>query len=251
MLWRNRARMKAVGFHPKRRGASGHGTLFILFLILLLNSALGNILKDERNRSLVPLLRLSSACQAELNAQRECKTIERDARRRIGGSESNVKTRKGRMSRGEAPLRSLGGVSLKRRLAHPHPDVDDCKQFGGECYTFFSLNWVCLYGHFGNKRRPSNDSRFDETTFLVSDFWKEQQKRSNFWSWTRETRQTIWNYFPITQTATKRTTTRNKWGGGGPNDDRLQVERTGPVFLFHTQKETQPPNFASTTLIKR
>lgn len=40
-------------------------------------------------------------------------------------------------------------------------------------------------------------------------------------------------------------------GGGGPNDDRLQVERTGPVFLFHTQKETQPPNFASTTLIKR
>lgn len=119
MLWRNRARMKAVGFHPKRRGASGHGTLFILFLILLLNSALGNILKDERNRSLVPLLRLSSACQAELNAQRECKTIERDARRRIGGSASNVKTRKGGMSRGEAPLQSLGGVSLKRRLAHP------------------------------------------------------------------------------------------------------------------------------------
>ncbi|KZS08695.1 Uncharacterized protein APZ42_027411 [Daphnia magna] len=119
MLWRNRARMKAVGFHPKRRGASGHGTLFILFLILLLNSTLGNILKDERNRSLVPLLRLSSACQAELNAQRECKTIERDARRRIGGSVSNVKTRKGRMSRGEAPLQSMGGIFEKNNKKGP------------------------------------------------------------------------------------------------------------------------------------
>lgn len=176
MLWRNRARMKAVGFHPKRRGASGHGTLFILFLILLLNSALGNILKDERNRSLVPLLRLSSACQAELNAQRECKTIERDARRRIGGSASNVKTRKGGMSRGEAPLQSLGGVSLKRRLAHPIRMSTTANNLGGggACYTFFFLKLSLLVWPFRQQKTSIKRQSVRPSSFQI--FEKNKKK---------------------------------------------------------------------------
>lgn len=79
------------------------------------------------------------------------------------------------------------------------------------------------------------------STFLVSDFWKEQQKGPIFEVGRERHDKLFETIFQLHRQPTKEQQQETSGGGGGPNDDRLQVERTVPVFLFHTQKETQPP----------